>query len=149
MLLNCIQFAVLISQQSHIHIGADIQAALLEGPQNSSLWAPCWRCPIACRRRLVRFKHPAGTYLPADRLLPPPLSVSPTFALFYPIFSFLLTPKTIFLTNSLHYICGFSWGRVENNANYETCICARVGLITITQVHAQKESTLEVCCREH
>jgi len=40
MLLNCIQFAVLISQQSHIHIGADIQASLLEGPQNSSLWAP-------------------------------------------------------------------------------------------------------------
>jgi len=94
MLLNCIQFAVLISQQSHIHIGADIQASILEQntgvvcgrqlevsdsvqEETSQVQAPCWN-------------------LSSSRQTAAPSPVSPKFALFYPTFSFLLTPKLSF-----------------------------------------------------
>lgn len=82
--------------------------------------------------------------LPADKYLSPPPACPSQFASFQPV-SFsssipeILSPTPVSLLRRSR--------NMQTRRHIWVCVCA--GLITGEQVHAQKESTLEVCCQEH
>jgi len=101
------------SQQSHIHIGADIQAALLEGPLSTRVvYGHQLEASDSVQEETSQVQAPSWN-LSSSRRTAAPSPVCHTqicIVLSHLFLSF--NPTTSFL-NSLHYICGFSWGRVK------------------------------------